>query len=98
VDTIVCGEGHEPIAALLDGINRTFGFDLRFVRCDEQTLTHGAAATAIAYVELQTADEAAAFGIGLDRDARAACLRAVVSAANRAVRSGAVRRHEVALR
>jgi 2-isopropylmalate synthase len=54
----------------------------------EHTLSEGGDALAAAYVELQVGDKRL-WGVGIDGDISTASLKAVVSAVNRAIRTGA---------
>ncbi|MGE0652851.1 MAG: 2-isopropylmalate synthase [Alphaproteobacteria bacterium] len=82
------GGGNGPIAAYVDALAREAGVDMRVVDYSEHAVGHGADATAIAYVEAKTADGRTLFGVGMHHNIVTASLRAVTSAANRAV-SGA---------
>ncbi|MEO6468971.1 MAG: 2-isopropylmalate synthase, partial [Acidimicrobiia bacterium] len=79
------GEGNGPIAAFVHAVRDVVGLDLDVVDYHEHSLGRGADATAVAYVE--TLDEAGTtrWGIGTDHNIITASLRAVLSAANRAL-------------
>ncbi len=82
------GGGNGPIAAYVDALNRATGIDMRVVDYSEHAVSHGADATAVAYVEAKTADGRTLFGVGMHANIVTASLRAGTSAANRAI-SGA---------
>jgi 2-isopropylmalate synthase len=82
------GGGNGPIAAYVDALAREAGIDMRVVDYSEHAVSHGADATAIAYVEARDAQGRSLFGVGMHHNIVTASLRAVTSAANR-IRSGA---------
>jgi 2-isopropylmalate synthase len=61
---------------------------MRVVDYSEHAVSHGADATAIAYVEARAADGRTLFGVGMHHNIVTASLRAVTSAANR-IKGGA---------
>lgn len=84
------GTGGGPLAAFVDALAKGCGLSLRVVDYAEHALGEGAEASAIAYVELSTLSQATVFGVGRSRSLLTASLEAVVSAANRALRTGAL--------
>ncbi|TWA87007.1 2-isopropylmalate synthase [Azospirillum brasilense] len=80
------GSGKGPIDAFLDALRQGAGIDLHVVDYREHAVGEGEDAQACAYVEVKTKDERTLFGVGMDADIVTASLRALVSAANRAVR------------
>jgi 2-isopropylmalate synthase len=85
VETRTSGNG--PIAAFLEAM-REQGIDVSLYDYVEHAMSSGGDAKAAAYVELQVG-ERRLWGVGIDGDISTASLKAVVSAVNRAVRSGA---------
>ncbi len=85
VETRTSGNG--PIAAFLEAM-REQGVDVSLYDYVEHAMSSGGDAKAAAYVELQVG-ERRLWGVGIDGDISTASLKAVVSAVNRAVRSGA---------
>ncbi len=81
------GVGNGPIAAFL-GVMAEQGHDIKLYDYVEHTLSEGGDALAAAYVELQVGEKRL-WGVGIDGDISTASLKAVVSAVNRAVRTGA---------
>ncbi len=77
-------QGNGPIDALLE-ILRQDGVDLRVLDYTEHALSSGGNARAAAYVECAIGDRVL-WGAGIDANTTMAALKAVVSAANRAVR------------
>lgn len=51
----------------------------------KHTISHGANASAVAYMELRLPDGSNIFGVGIDKNIMVASLKAVVSGVNRAV-------------
>jgi 2-isopropylmalate synthase len=81
------GVGNGPIAAFL-GVMAEQGQEIKLYDYVEHTLSEGGDALAAAYVELQVGQKRL-WGVGIDGDISTASLKAVVSAVNRAVRTGA---------
>jgi 2-isopropylmalate synthase len=79
------GRGTGPIDAFVQAMNAGLGLDIRVVDYSEHALGEGAAAEAIAYVELRVGRAPRAFGVGRAKDIVAASLQAVVRAVNRTV-------------
>jgi len=77
------GEGNGPVDAFVDGM-RQAGADIRVLDYSEHALSSGGDALAAAYVECEIAGEIV-WGVGIHANIVTASLRAVVSAANRAV-------------
>ncbi|MCA8929863.1 MAG: 2-isopropylmalate synthase, partial [Alphaproteobacteria bacterium] len=84
----ITGQGNGPISAFVDGLQKSFGFELDVVDYREHAVGTGKETTAYAYVEMRAPDETTLFGIGRHENIVEASLRAVVSAANRAQRMG----------
>ena len=80
------GHGTGPVDAFVDALNRAFGLSLKVADYREHAVGSGADAEAVAYVELNLGREDSLFGVGRDKSIVAATLRAVVSAANRAIK------------
>ena len=79
------GEGNGPIAAFVHAVRDVVGLDLDVVDYHEHSLGRGADATAVAYVETLDDVGTTRWGIGTDHNIITASLRAVLSAANRAL-------------
>ena len=79
------GEGNGPIAAFVQAMRDVLGVDLDVVDYHEHSLGRGADATAVAYVETLDPDGTTRWGVGIDHNITTASLRAVLSAANRAL-------------
>jgi len=79
------GQGNGPIAAFVQALNAGIGIDLDVVDYHEHSLGRGADATAVAYVETVDGDHDTRWGIGTDPNIIGASLRAVLSAADRAM-------------
>jgi 2-isopropylmalate synthase len=79
----VSGAGNGPIAAFVAALTSDLGVDIDVVDYSEHAVGAGSDATAVAYVETQSADGAVRWGIGIDESITTASFRAVVSAVNR---------------
>ncbi len=88
----VRGEGNGPIAALVEGLEQSFGIAVRVRDYHEHAMAASASAMAAAYVEADVDDDAV-WGVGLHSNIATASLEAVVNAINRAL---ALRRAEAA--
>ncbi|MGH7727856.1 MAG: 2-isopropylmalate synthase [Vulcanimicrobiaceae bacterium] len=84
------GAGNGPIDALVTALREELVVDLGVRDFHEDALGSGADATAVAYVELVTA-ERTHWGVGMDRSTVTASLRAVLCGFNRAVRLDGLR-------
>jgi len=80
------GSGAGPIDAALDALH----LPIDVVAYDEHSCGAGSEASAVAYVEIQVAGGVSLFGVGRHANIITASLLAVVSAVNRAARSGAL--------
>jgi 2-isopropylmalate synthase len=87
----VRGHGNGPIAAYVGALAAHAGVALKVKDYHEHAVSQGADATAVAYIEAETADGATVWGVGMDPNIVAASLKAVTSAANRAVANRATR-------
>lgn len=76
--------GNGPIDAFLNGLNAN-GHSVTLFDYVEHAMSAGADAVAAAYVDLEV-DGTRLWGVGIDNDTTKACLKAIVSAVNRAVR------------
>jgi len=90
----VRGTGNGPLAAFVGALASGCGLSLRVADYAEHALGEGAEAAAVAYVELATPGGDTVFGVGRSPSLLTASLEAVVSAANRALRTGALAREE----
>ncbi len=87
------GIGNGPIAALVDAFARAFGISVNVREYHEHAMSHGADASAAAYVEADVANELF-WGVGIHASIVTASLRAVVNAVNRSI---AIREEQTAL-
>jgi 2-isopropylmalate synthase len=83
------GVGNGPIAAFVDALGRDCGIALTVLDYHENAVGAGADAQAAAYVQIKSGgakgDADTLFGVGLDSDIVTASLKAVASAASRAM-------------
>ena len=82
----ITGSGNGPIAAFVDAL-AGIGFDVRVFDYHEHAMSAGDDARAAAYVECAVEDTVL-WGVGVNGSIVSASLKAVVSAVNRAMRSG----------
>jgi len=75
----VQGQGSGPVAAFVDGLQRTSGLRIEVLDYHEHAITAGAEARAAAYLELRIGDTRTLFGVGIDANIVTASMRAVVS-------------------
>jgi 2-isopropylmalate synthase len=80
------GVGNGPIAAFVDALSGQCGIELTVLDYREHAIGAGADARATAYVEVRDGSEETLFGVGIDTNIVTASLRAVASAATRAMR------------
>ncbi len=74
------GCGESPLAAFLDAIRRRFGIGLKINDYSVQNIGAGTETEHIVYLELLDSDKQARYGVGRDKCAKLASLRAIVSA------------------
>src|SRR5439155_27105905 len=80
------GVGNGPIAAFVDALQRECGVELTVLDYHEDAVSAGADAQAAAYVQIRGSGAGTLYDVGIDSDIVTASLRAVASAATRAVR------------
>jgi 2-isopropylmalate synthase len=90
----VTGIGNGPIAAFVHGLNKDLGIVIDVHDYAEHAVSAGTDARAAAYVEAQAPDGAIRWGVGVDESILAASLKAVISAVDRLLAAGSVRRLE----
>ncbi len=90
VEHAIAGNGNGPIDAFTAAMDKEFGLDLRVVDYQEQAISEGASASAMAFIEIQFADSGSVFGVGTNPNIVTASLDAILSAVNRALRLGRV--------
>jgi 2-isopropylmalate synthase len=83
----VAGRGNGPIDAFTRAVRDASGVDVRVVDYHEHALGSGAAATAVAYVEVAIGGGTHAHGVGRDANIITASLRAVLCAVERSKHS-----------
>ncbi len=82
----VSGRGKGLISSVLATLKETFGLELEVLDYSEHALGAGTDAKAAAYVECARGDGRTVWGVGIDEDVASASVRAILSAANGAVR------------
>jgi 2-isopropylmalate synthase len=86
VEHAIGGNGNGPIDAFVDAMNREFGFAVKVVDYQEQSISEGASGTAMAYIEVQFGNSESVFGVGMNPNIVKASLDAILCAVNRAIR------------
>jgi len=79
----IAGKGNGPIDAFVAAINQEFGLALRVADYQEQSISEGASATAMAFVEMQFGEAGPMFGVGMNPNIVTASLDAILCAINR---------------
>ena len=77
------GEGNGPLAALVHGFSTIGVPRFEIVSYSEHALSAGEEASAIAYIQIKSADGKSRWGAGVDTNIELASVRAVLSALNR---------------
>jgi 2-isopropylmalate synthase len=90
VEHAIDGNGNGPIDAFVDAMNREFGFAIKVVDYEEQSISDGASGTAMAYIGLQFAESESVFGVGMNPSIVKASLYAILCAVNRALSLGKI--------
>jgi 2-isopropylmalate synthase len=80
------GRGKGLISSVLATLEDEFGLKLEVLDYTEHALGAGTDARAATYLECSTADGKTVWGVGIDEDVATASVRAILSAANSAVR------------
>ena len=81
----ISGPGNGPIQSFVNGLREALGLKFEFLSYSEHSLSAGARAKAIAYVQIKPATGPALFGAGIDSNIDVASVRAVLSAVNRSL-------------
>jgi len=84
------GAGNGPVDAFIHALRSGVGLDVHVLNYHEHATGSGEDATAVSYVQLRVGADRTVYGVGLDPNIVTATLRAVVSAVNRALRSGMI--------
>ena len=82
------GAGNGPVDAFIQALRSGVGLDVHVLNYHEHATGSGEDATAVSYVQLRIGTDRTVYGVGLDPNIVTATLRAVVSAVNRAIRTG----------
>jgi 2-isopropylmalate synthase len=85
----VSGRGKGLISSVLATLKDAFVLDLEVLDYSEHALGTGTDARAATYIECTTGDGRTVWGVGIDQDVATASVRAILSAANSAVREAA---------
>jgi 2-isopropylmalate synthase len=89
VERRIEGVGNGPIAAFVDALQRECNIELTVVDYHEDAVSAGTDAQAAAYVQIRGNGAGTLYGAGMDSDIVTASLKAVASAATRAVQRSA---------
>ena len=85
----VSGRGKGLISSVLATLKDEFGLELEVLDYTEHALGAGSDARAATYLECTTSDGRTVWGVGIDEDVATASVRAILSAANSAMRQAA---------
>jgi 2-isopropylmalate synthase len=80
----ISGSGNGPLSAFKNALENQCRIKINLVDYQEHAIGAGADATAAAYVEIETSDRQAWWGVGVDANIVTASFQALVSAINRA--------------
>jgi 2-isopropylmalate synthase len=83
-ETEISGSGNGPLSAFKNALENRCRIKINLVDYQEHAIGAGADASAAAYVEIETADRQAWWGVGVDANIVTASFQALVSAINRA--------------
>jgi 2-isopropylmalate synthase len=81
----VQGRGNGPIAAYVDALAKSCGVAIKVLDYHQHAIGHGADAASVTYIEAERADGTVIWGVGTSPNIVVASLKAVTSAANRAM-------------
>ncbi|MBM3901056.1 MAG: 2-isopropylmalate synthase [Verrucomicrobia bacterium] len=82
-ESMISGEGNGPIAAFVVALVSAGAPAFEVVSFKQHALSAGTEASAIAYIQIRTADGQARWGAGVDTNIQLASMKAVLSALNR---------------
>ena len=77
------GRGNGPIAAFVNALHRELGISVRVLGFHEHATTHGADATAVAYIHMEVDDGDSLFGVAIHQNITVASFRALTCGINR---------------
>ncbi len=83
----VSGRGKGLVSSVLATLRQTFGLDIEVADYFEHALGKGTDVSAAAYLECVLPDGRTIWGVGIDEDVATASVRAILSAANAAVKA-----------
>lgn len=86
-EKVLKATGNGPIAALVNGVNELFSWDVDVVDYSEHARSKGSSAHAVSYVEMQIGNRTL-FGAATHANTSRSSLKAVISALNRALAKG----------
>ena len=81
----ISGRGNGPIAGYVDALGKNCGVGIRVRDYHQHATGAGSDAQAVSFIEAETNDGRVLWGVGMDSNIVTASLKAVTSAANRAV-------------
>jgi 2-isopropylmalate synthase len=82
-ETTLTGEGNGPIAAFVHALANAGGTKFEVANFKQHALSSGEEASAIAYIQIKSADGKVRWGAGVDTNIELASIKAVLSALNR---------------
>ncbi len=81
----ILSKGNGPVDAYVNALREESGVDIKLLDYSEHSTGSGADATAVAYVEMRTADGVTLYGVGSDANIVSASLKAITCAFNRVI-------------
>jgi 2-isopropylmalate synthase len=84
----IAGRGKGLLSGILDALQTECNIELDIAEYNEHAIGHGKDAQAAAYVECSLPTGGTVYGVGIDTDVATASVKAILSAANAAWRSG----------
>jgi 2-isopropylmalate synthase len=89
-ELVLPGAGNGPVDAFVTALRNGLGLPIHVINYHEHAIGAGEDAMAVAYVQLRVGTDRTVYGVGRDANIVTATLRALVSAINRGVKSGAL--------
>ncbi len=89
-ERVIAGRGNGPVAAYVDALTRDCGAAIKVRDYHQHATGAGADASSASYIEAEDGRGRVVWGVGLDANIVAATLKAVTSAANRALDAGPI--------
>ncbi|MEO8754595.1 MAG: 2-isopropylmalate synthase [Casimicrobiaceae bacterium] len=89
-ELVLHGAGNGPVDAFVTALRNGMGLPIHVLNYHEHAIGAGEDAMAVSYVQLRVGTDRTVYGVGRDANIVTATLRALVSAVNRGVKTGAL--------